>query len=428
MVRLKPRLSLLAVLPIFLASPVAIWAQVNVNVDRSSSRAVPARSLEAALYLQLRAHPATARREIEVRVRDGKVELRGAVGSEHEHLVAERLATLTATDQEIVNRLRVQRELGPPSAAVAVAQVGSPDELEQRYREQLGREFSADWLKQIELSVYTVTLETPASATGRNARARTPENQVNVGLAVVVEGTLPSASHQLAMSELILSSRPAVAAVINRTYLAFTGDRQPRAPLRIRVPFFRMDLDRRQDGGVDLDLASPGGPVRVRGAGKRSQADDQELADGYIGNVRADVELEPADLRCNVLAGVLTIEGKLQRAGLMRAVAIARRMEGVRGLVDRTETLAGGPRYHTLEDLTEYLNYRLGEHADAWDIAISPAPDDRLKLRATVPTTFHAAMAATVVGQDPALAPLPLDLEFAEWTPSPEQPVAKPNG
>ena len=98
----------------------------------------------------------------------------------------------------------------------------------------------------------------------------------------------------------------------------------------------------------------------------------------------------------------------------MRAVALAQTIFGVRGVVDRTEVLEGQPAYYRESDLTAYLRQRLGEHVGARNIELLPAPYERSKLRGSFPSSFHAALATAVIGNDAALSELPIDREFRE--------------
>ena len=100
------------------------------------------------------------------------------------------------------------------------------------------------------------------------------------------------------------------------------------------------------------------------------------------------------------------------------AVALALGLKDVRGVVDHVDVVAAKPDYYREADLVAYLRYRLGEHASAGNVELVSDAKNRFKLQATVPTGFHAALAAAVIANDPALSPVPIEPAFREITSS----------
>ena len=210
------------------------------------------------------------------------------------------------------------------------------------------------------------------------------------------------------MSELLLLASPAPAAVINRTYVTegyFPGH-QPKT--HVRAPFVHVDVG--NDNGVDVRV----GPLVVRTGGGYRAADDPDLLDDFMSDVRSDDDLENVALQAHMRDGVLTIEGTLKAADKMRAIALASHLKGARGIVDRTEVVDGGRAYYSDDDVEDYLRYRLGEHACALDVDIDSAAKHRFRLKAIVPTDFHASLAMVVIASDPALRQLTLEPAFRE--------------
>lgn len=199
-----------------------------------------------------------------------------------------------------------------------------------------------------------------------------------------------------------------------------------QSDVSVRGPlgFFGVEVNRR--GGVAVDL----GPLAIRaGRGNRVVAqvtDDPLVLDQYLTAVRSDADLRSAQFQPRVLSGVLTLEGRLKPADKMRAVTLAQTIFGVRGVVDRTVVLEGEPAFYRESDLTAYLRYRIGEHAAARNIELLPASNERSKLRASFPTSFHAALATRVIANDAALSELPIEREFREEMPASPQEIPQP--
>jgi hypothetical protein len=381
------RFALVVAALLMLATSASGQAPVRTD-DKPPPRDVPPRALEAAIYLELYGHPDTARRRIEVRAVNDRVELMGVVAAEPERRTAEHLAALVASNRRIVNRLEVERngQLPPVNGSGE----GSPADLKRRFTDSLATKFPSEIMRELNLPVYLV--DDPSA------------------WVVSLEGVVPSVRDQLAMSEMLIFGSPSAAAVVNRTYVSRNHVVSSRPNVSIRVPFVGLDVD--VDRGVDLDVGPLG--LRVGGGGRYRVADDPRLLDEFMAAVRADADLRNAELRPHLFAGVLTIDGKLQTADKMRVVALAVGMRGIRGVVDRTETIEGGPDYYRESDLAAYLRHRLSEHAGARDVELLPAPKERLKLAATVPSNFHAVLAATVLANDPAVAELPVEPTFRE--------------
>jgi osmotically-inducible protein OsmY len=354
-----------------LALTASAHAQVpGQNNGRVSPRVIAPQAIEVGVALELYGHPDTAHRRIEVRLVNDRVDLSGTVAAESEMLTAERLAMFAVPDRSVVNRIQVERE--GQFLRVDGPSKGSPADLRRRFMDVLTTKFPPELLKELTLTTYHVS--DPAA------------------WVVVVEGTVPTMRDQLAVSEALLLGTPAAAAVINRTHVVSGSIAVARSDVSVRGPFgfFGVDVNRR--GGVAVDL----GPLAIRaGRGNRVVAeatDDPLMLDQYLTAVRSDADLRSAQFQPRVLSGVLTLEGRLKPADKMRAVALAQTINGVRGVVDRTEVQEGQPAFYRESDLTAYLRYRLGEHAAARDIELLPAPYERSKLQVTFPTSFHAAL------------------------------------
>src|SRR5438093_46400 len=87
------RFSFVFVALVALAASARGQAPLRID-DKPPPRNMPARALEASIYLELYGHPDTAHRRIEVRVARDHVELLGTVAAEPERVTAERLAAL----------------------------------------------------------------------------------------------------------------------------------------------------------------------------------------------------------------------------------------------------------------------------------------------------------------------------------------------
>jgi osmotically-inducible protein OsmY len=384
-------------------------AQVQVRVDdKPSSRAVHPSMVEAAIYLELYGHPDTAHRRMGVRVVRDRVELSGTVEEQSKRLIAQRIAAAVAPDLKVDDRIEVKADGEFPRTESAGA--ATPEDLKRRFTDVLAGKFPAEILRELTLTIYSVDLDASEAAA---ATASEPRGLDTVALVVVLEGVVPSVRDQLAMSELLLFGSPTAAAVVNRTYVAHGYVREYKPNLSIRVPFVGLEVG--TETGVDLDV----GPLAIRTGGKYRAGDDPKLLDAYVTAVRADADLRNAPFEPHVLGGVLTLEGKLKAADKMRAVALALGLKGVRGVVDRTQVVEGGPAYYREADLAAYLRYRLGEHAGVRNIELLPAAKERLKLHATVPTVFHAALATAVIANDAALSELPIEPAFREGLPAP---------
>jgi hypothetical protein len=378
-------------------------AQVRVQVGgQPSSPAANPNMIEAAIYLELYGHPDTARRHIEVRVRRDHVEVAGTVAGESERLTAQRIASGVVPDLTVDDRMEVTAE--GPSPRTEIAGDGSPAELKRRFTDVLARKFPADILRELAMTVYRVDLPLSGASVPPPSKQRVPARRVGAG------GLVPSVQDQLAMSESLLFESPAAAAVINRTYVAEGYVPEYKPKVRVRAAF--VDVDVGNDRGVEVHV----GPLVVRTGGRYRAADNPTLLDEYMTAVRADAELQNAPLHPHVLGGVLTIEGALKAADKMRAVALAIGLRDVRGVVDRTVIVEGKPIYYSEDDLGAYLRYRLGEHAGARNVELVSTSNNRLKLKATVPTGFHAALALVVIANDPALSQLPIESAFRDAT------------
>ena len=259
------------------------------------------------------------------------------------------------------------------------------------------------------MTVYRVDLPGSGATVAPPSKQRSRDTAAWV---LVLEGLVPSVRDQLAMSELLLFESPGAAAVINRTFVADEYVPEYKPKVRVRVPFVDVEVDVDDERGVDVNV----GPMVVRTGGGYRAADDPTLLDEYLAAIRADADLQNAPLHAHVLGGVLTIEGTLNVADKLRAVALAIELRGVRGVVDRTETVASQPPYYRESDLGAYLDHRLGEHTGARKVELIPGANNRLKLIATVPTDFHAALALAVIASDPAVSELPVEPAFRDAT------------
>jgi hypothetical protein len=268
----------------------------------------------------------------------------------------------------------------------------------------LAEKFPAEILGELTMTAYRVDL--PGSATPPSKQ----RSRDTAGWVLVLEGLVPSVRDQLAMSESLLFESPGATAVINRTFVADGYVPEYKPKVRVRVPF--VDVDVGDDRGVEVHV----GPLVVRTGGGYREADGPNLLDEYLAAIRADADLHNAPLHAPVLGGVLTIEGTLKVADKLRAVALAIGLRGVRGVVDRTEVVEGKPAYYSEDDLAAYLHYRLREHASARNVELIAGANNRLKLVATVPTDFHAALALVVIASDPAVSELPVEPAFRDAT------------
>ena len=386
----------------------AVTASAHAQVPGQNNGRLPPRdivpqAIESGVALELYGHPDTAHRRIEVRVVDGRVDLSGAVASKSELLTAERLAALAMPDHSIVNRIQVK----PDGQVVQIdgSREGSPTDLRRRFMDVLAAKFPPELLRELTLTAYHVA--NPAA------------------WVVVVEGTVPSMRDQLAISEALLLGSPAASAVITRTHLTRGTIVVSRPEVRVRGPlgFLGVEVDRREVG-VEI------GPLAIR-AGRRNRAiadviDDPLVLDQFRTALRSDADLRSAQLETHVLGGVLTLEGRLQAADKMRAVAIAQTISGVRGVVDRTELLDGGPAYYREPDLTAYLRHRLSEHAAARDIELHAVPNEQFQLRAAFPTSFHTALATVVIENDAAVSNLLIERAFREEFPESPKEIPQP--
>jgi osmotically-inducible protein OsmY len=386
-------------------------AQVRVD-ERRPARSVHPQALATAIYLQLHGHPETALRPIEVRIRETDVELRGAVADDAERSTAERLAALVVADTPIVNRIHIQPSLARPRPSTTGAR--STASTEQRLQMRLARAFPEDVMNRIHLTAIPVSLNSGQAADSTEYQ---PEGQAEpTDFVAVLEGTAPSVRDQFVMNDMLLNGPGAAVAVVNRLHVAAAPAGEPRPLFQLRAPFIGLDID--LDRGY---LATPIGSLGVESGPPVAPYvpdDDRRLATGFMAAARADQELYDARLTCVVFARVLFIDGSLTPADKMRAVRLARGMEGVRAVVDRTETTTtnGGPAYHDERDLADYLDYRLGEHSSVWGIELEATSSSQIKVRATSPTPFHSTLATAVIARDSAIAPLPLDLSLTEWT------------
>lgn len=407
---------------VFLLLGATAQSQVDIDLSGSPERELGRGELQAAVYLQLDAHPATAHREIEVRVLDEDlVRLRGVVKDESERRIAQRMASLVVRGSAIANEIRVDPDLRLKPLPAAKAR--TPAEAHRRFVDQLAQEVPPGILEKITIHVYPVDAARAGIAPREAPPAAAPREATKKVWIPVLEGTVPTLRHQLGLNQVLLSgatngrgfTSPPASAVVNRTYHIPPPQRDEA--LRIRVPFFSLDLDV-GEGGVDLGMLSPAGPMRIRTGSGYDPETDHLLLDRYHAALRNDPQLHRARLGATVVAGVLILEGELTAAEKMRAVALAMGLEGIRGIVDTTEITSGGPPYYHENDLTAYLNYRLAEHAHAWDIRHKAAGEGEQTVRATVSTQFHAALAASVLTHDPALSRLKVKPDFTEWDPA----------
>jgi osmotically-inducible protein OsmY len=384
-----------------LVSAPFVSAQVHVRTnDRPSANALQASPLEAAIYLELYGHPDTARRQIEVRVHRDRVELTGAAAGDFERRIAQQLTLGVVPDLRVEDRIEIRNDRPHPRTPLSGSE--SPAELERRFTDLLSNKFPAEILRELTLTVYLVELQdagTPAS----KSRGRDAE-----GCVLVLEGVVPSVGDQLAMSEVLLFESPAAAAVINHTHVSdgYAPGHEPKT--HVRVPLVHVDVG--SNDGVEVHV----GPLVVRTGGGYRAADDPDLLDNFMSDVRSDDDLDNVALQAHVRDGVLTIEGSLRAADKMRAISLASHVKGARGIVDRIEVVEGGRSYYSDDDVENYLRYRLGEHACARDVDIDSGAKHRLRLRAVAPTDFHARLAQVVIAGDPALTQLTLESEFRD--------------
>jgi osmotically-inducible protein OsmY len=376
---------------VLFALALSARAQSPARVDDRPPREMPPRAIEAAIYLELYGHPDTARHRIEVRAVFDRVELSGVVSTDAARRTAEQLAGLVAPNRRIVNRLEVERD--PQRSRTNGSAEGTPEDLARQFTDALAAKFPPEIMREVTVTTYLVG-----------------EPSVWV---VALEGVVPSVRDQLAMSETLIFGSPSAAAVVNRTYAARNHLIGSRPDVSIRVPFVGLDVD--VDRGVDLDVGPLG--LRIGGGSRYRIADDPRLLDEFMAAVQADGDLRNAEIRPHMFAGVLMLDGRLQPAEKMRVVALATGLRGIRGVVDRTETMEGGPAYYRESDLAAYLRYRLGEHAGAREVELQPAPKDRIKVAATVATEFQATLAAAVLANDPAVGDLAVEPTFREATP-----------